>query len=165
MADGMLVDRPLAGRFDGKRHLFPVRVYYEDTDAGGIVYHANYLRFAERARTEMMRVAGVGDGALLDAQGVQFVVHRCTAEFNRPARLDDALVIESRIRAVTGATIEITQDVLRAPRDLSDPARADPTRDDFLNLVALSLRLVTLDRQLRPARLPDALRAAVSKYL
>jgi acyl-CoA thioester hydrolase len=109
----------------------------------------------------MMRVAGVGDGPLLDARGVQFVVHRCTAEFKRPARLDDALVIASRISAVTGATVEITQDVLRA----ADPARTDPTRDDFLNLVALSLRLVTLDRQLRPARLPDALRAAVSEYL
>ncbi len=161
MADGMLADRPAAGRFDGKRHLFPIRVYYEDTDAGGIVYHANYLRFAERARTEMMRVAGVGDGALLDAHGVQFVVHRCTAEFKRPARLDDALVVASRISAVTGATVEIAQDVLRA----ADSTRADPTRDDFLNLVALSLRLVTLDRQLRPARLPDALRATVSKYL
>jgi acyl-CoA thioester hydrolase len=161
MADGMLADRPLAGRFEGKRHLFPIRVYYEDTDAGGIVYHANYLRFAERARTEMMRVAGIDHGALLADHGVQLVVHRCTVEFKHPARLDDALVVASRISAVTGATVEIAQDVLRA----ANPARADPTRDDFLNLAALSLRLVTLDRQLRPARLPDALRSTVSKYL
>jgi len=89
------------------------------------------------------------------------VVHKCALEFKRPAKLDDALVIESRISAVTGATVEIAQDVLRA----ADPARDDPTRDDFLNLVALSLRLVTLDRQLRPARLPDVIRAAVSTYL
>lgn len=165
MADGMLGDRPPAGRFDGKRHLYPIRVYYEDTDAGGIVYHANYLRFAERARTEMMRVAGVGHGALLAEHGVQLVVHRCSIEFKRPAKLDDALVVESRISAVTGATVEITQDVKRAAPDLGDPARADPAHDGFLNLVRLSLRLVTLDRQLRPARLPDALRAAVSNYL
>jgi acyl-CoA thioester hydrolase len=156
MADGMIADRPVAGRFDGKRHLFPIRVYYEDTDAGGIVYHAAYLKFAERARTEMMRVAGIGHGALLAEHGVQFAVHRCSIEFKRPARLDDALVIDSRIGAVSGATVTIAQNVLRAEHQ---------TRDDFLNLVTLSLRLVTLDRQLRPARLPDALRAAVSKYL
>jgi acyl-CoA thioester hydrolase len=161
MADGMIGDRPLAGRFDGKRHLYPVRVYYEDTDAGGIVYHAAYLHFAERARTEMMRLTAVGHGALLAEHGVQLAVHRCSLEFRRPARLDDALVVATRVSAVSGATVTLAQDVLRA----TDPARDDPARDDFLNLVALSLRLVTLDRQLRPARLPDALRAAVSNYL
>src|SRR4051812_4567079 len=148
MADGMIADRPVAGRLDGKRHLFPIRVYYEDTDAGGIVYHAAYLKFAERARTEMMRLTGIGHGDLLAEHGVQLAVHRCSIEFKRPARLDDALVIDSRISAVSGATVTISQDVLRAEHQ---------ARDDFLNLVALSLRLVTLDRQLRPARLPDAL--------
>ena len=161
MADGMPADRPLAGRFDGKRHLFPVRVYYEDTDAGGIVYHAAYLRFAERARTEMMRLTGMGHSELLAEHGVTLAVHRATIEYHRPARLDDSLRVASRITAMSGATITIEQSVERAAGDLS----SDPANDGFVNLVSLSLRLVTLDRQLKPARLPRALRAVVSAYL
>jgi acyl-CoA thioester hydrolase len=161
MADGMVLDRPQAGRLDGARHLFPVRIYYEDTDAGGIVYHAAYLRFAERARTEMMRLTGLGHSELLEHHGAMLAVHRCTIAYHRPARLDDALIVASRITALSGATVTIEQRVQRA----LDPARDDAVRDEFLNLVDLTLRLVTLDRQLRPTRLPSALRAVVSKYL
>jgi acyl-CoA thioester hydrolase len=83
-------------------------------------------------------------------------VHRCTIAFHRPARLDDSLTVESRITAMSGATLSIEQRVQRVASD---------ARDGFLNLVDLSLRLVTLDRQLRPTRLPSALRAVVSNYL
>lgn len=159
MADGLMIEAPAGGRFDGRRHLLPMRVYYEDTDAGGIVYHANYLRFAERARTEMMRLAGIGHTALMAEHGVMFAVHRCSIEFHRPARLDDALVVASRIAAASAATLTMEQQVLRpgAPdQDLADPAT---------KLASLSLRLVLLDRQLRPARLPSTLRDVLSQYL
>ena len=155
MADAAMLDRPEAGRLDGARHLFPVRIYYEDTDAGGIVYHAAYLRFAERARTEMMRLAGVGHAELLARHGVTLAVHRCSIEYHRPARLDDAVVVASRITAASGATITIEQQVQRPESDQAG----------FLSLVSLTLRLVTLDRQLRPARLPSALRTVLSNYL
>ena len=159
MADGLMPDHPLTGRLDGGRHLFPIRVYYEDTDAGGIVYHAAYLKFAERARTEMMRLTGIGHGDLLARHGVRLAVHRCEIEYHRPARLDDALVVESRISAATGATITIEQAVRRAE------GGAGAAADRFLNLVSLTLRLVVLDRELRPTRLPSALKAVVSTYL
>ena len=160
MADGMLIDRPPEGRLDGQRHLFPLRVYYEDTDAGGIVYHAAYLRFAERARTEMMRLAGLGHEDLAARHGVRLAVHRCAIEYHRPARLDDALVIESRIAAASGASFTIEQRVQRPP-----PADQADDRDGFINLATLTLRLVVLDHQLRPARLPGALRAVLSPNL
>jgi acyl-CoA thioester hydrolase len=163
MADALMLDRPAEGRLDGARHLFPVRIYYEDTDAGGIVYHAAYLRFAERARTEMMRLAGIGHSDLLARHGVTLAVHRCAIEYHRPARLDDALVVASRIVAASGATITIEQQVQRPPADPSSDA--GPDRAGFLNLVSLTLRLVTLDRQLRPTRVPSALRAVLSNYL
>src|SRR5581483_5812664 len=110
-----------------------------------------YLRFAERARTEMMRLAGIGHSELLARHGVTLAVHRCTVDFHRPARLDDALVVASRIAAASGATITIEQEVRRPDGDGAG----------FLNLASLTLRLVTLDRQLRPTRLPGALRAVL----
>ena len=91
MADGLMPDQPPVGRLDGARHIFPIRVYYEDTDAGGIVYHAAYLKYAERARTEMMRATGMGHGDLLERHGVRLAVHRCVIEYHRPARLPRAL--------------------------------------------------------------------------
>ena len=91
MADGLMPDQPLTGRLDGSHHRFPIRVYYEDTDAGGIVYHAAYLKFAERARTEMMRLTGIGHADLLERHGVRLAVHRCTVEYRHPARLPSAL--------------------------------------------------------------------------
>ena len=72
-------------------HVFPVRVYYEDTDAGGIVYYANYLKFAERARTELLRIAGITHSDLMAESGVAFAVRHCAADFIKPARLDDPL--------------------------------------------------------------------------
>ena len=155
MADGLMPDQPLTGRLEGARHRLPIRVYYEDTDAGSIVYHAVYLKYAERARTEMMRLTGLGHSDLLARHGVRLAVHRCTVEYHHPARLDDALVVESRITAASGATITMEQIV----------QRAEAGGHDFLNLATLTLRLVILDRQLRPTRLPSALRAVVSTYL
>ena len=85
-------------------HVYPVRVYYEDTDAGGVVYHSNYLRFAERARTELLREAGIDHVTLMTENGLMFAVRRCEAEYVKPARLDDALEVRTRCFEATGAS-------------------------------------------------------------
>jgi|SRR5689334_8993989 len=94
-------------------HRYPVRVYYEDTDAAGIVYYANYLKFAERARTEMLRSIGVGQQALRENQGVAFAVRRCNVDYMAPAKLDDVLEVRTRITGLRGAAIEAEQIVAR----------------------------------------------------
>lgn len=124
-------------------HRHPVRVYYEDTDAGGIVYHAAYLRFAERARTEMLRAAGFDHVTLQRAHGLLFAVRRCTVEFMAPARLDDLLSVETRALRLGGARLVLEQTVRR----------------DGSLLVALEVELAVLDHAtMRPRRLPGAVR-------
>src|ERR671929_34888 len=97
----------------GEAHRFPLRVYYEDTDAAGIVYYANYLRFAERARTELVRSLGFEQERLRREAGFAFAVRRCAAEYLAPARLDDELIVASRLVAVGGATLEVEQRIRR----------------------------------------------------
>jgi tol-pal system-associated acyl-CoA thioesterase len=94
-----------------------LRVYIEDTDAGGIVYYVNYLKYFERARTELMRAIGFARAAMPEA-GCQFVVHSMQVEYLRPARLDDALVAEAGIAAVGRASIDFVQRVLRGAEEL-----------------------------------------------
>jgi acyl-CoA thioester hydrolase len=91
----------------------PVRVYYEDTDAGGVVYYANYLRYLERARTEWLRHLGVGQAELMTQAGLAFAVRSLTTEFLLPARLDDALEVVSRIEELGRAQVVFDQRVLR----------------------------------------------------
>ncbi|MFZ4498175.1 MAG: tol-pal system-associated acyl-CoA thioesterase [Burkholderiales bacterium] len=94
-------------------HSFGVRVYYEDTDAGGVVYFANYLRFMERARTEWLRQLGYGQSALREQQGILFVVRSVDAVYHRPARLDDALTVQSRLTALSRLALRFEQSVER----------------------------------------------------
>ena len=140
---------PASGRIRDGVHEFPVRVYYEDTDAAGLVYHAQYLAFIERARTEMMRLLGIDHSTLRAAHGVAFVVRHAELDFRRAARLDDALVIETRIVEQSGASLLIEQRVRRI--DLA--GRTD--------LVTGRLRLALIDDRLKPARVPAALRRAI----
>jgi acyl-CoA thioester hydrolase len=91
----------------------PVRVYYEDTDAGGVVYYANYLRFFERARTEAMRSLGHGQASLARDHGVLFVVAEAHVRYRRPARLDDALLIMSRVAGRHASFLEFAQEARR----------------------------------------------------
>jgi acyl-CoA thioester hydrolase len=93
-------------------HRFPVRVYYEDTDMAGIVYHANYLKFVERARSDWLRTLGLDQNALREA-GVVFVVRRIEADFLAAARFDDALEVRTTVGAITAARLRLTQEVLR----------------------------------------------------
>ena len=106
------------GRLEGGCHLLPVRVYWEDTDAGGIVYHASYLRFLERGRTELLRALGIGQMALLAETGVAFVVRRMTVEFHGAARLDDVLTVATEPQLVSGATLGLRQSVRRGDAEL-----------------------------------------------
>lgn len=99
-------------------HRLTLRVYYQDTDAAGIVYYANYLRFIERARTEWLRDLGLDLGALRAATGQLFVVRRVTADYLLPAVLDDLLTVETRALSVGAARVILAQTVLRGETTL-----------------------------------------------
>jgi acyl-CoA thioester hydrolase len=108
----------LDGEIRGGRHFMSVRVYYEDTDFSGIVYHASYLRFIERGRTNYLRLLGADHGALFaqaqtEAPGLAFVVRTLQIEFLKPARMDDVLVVETATVEVRGASILLRQRVTR----------------------------------------------------
>jgi acyl-CoA thioester hydrolase len=123
-------------------------VYWEDTDGGGIVYYANYLRFLERARTEWLRSLGYSQRALAEEQGVVFTVVSLEADYRRPARLDDELTITCEPQAEGAASIRFAQRVYRSG---SEPA---PHR----LLLEASVRVACVDaRTLRPKRLPQFL--------
>lgn len=92
--------------------VFPVRVYYEDTDAGGVVYHSRYLNFMERARTEWLRAAGFAQGALREDAQVLFVVHSMQLQFKKPARLDDALQVVSRLSEMKRGSFSCQQQIM-----------------------------------------------------
>jgi acyl-CoA thioester hydrolase len=127
-------------------HIWPIRVYYEDTDLAGIVYYANYLRFIERGRSEMVREAGI-DQAAMQAQGLVFAVRRVEADYLSPARYDDQIEVRTRIERLGGARIEMAQEVWR-----SDTA-----------LFRARVQIAVLTAQGRPARLPAELRAKIAR--
>ncbi|MCS6944768.1 MAG: tol-pal system-associated acyl-CoA thioesterase [Sutterellaceae bacterium] len=130
--------------------LWPVRVYYEDTDAGGIVYYANYLRFFERGRTEWLRARGVESSRLAHELGVKFVVTAMQVQYRRPARLDDALTIATRVGAWGRASLTFEQRALRG--------------DELL--VAAQVQAACVDvRTLSPRRLPATLLERLNRTL
>jgi acyl-CoA thioester hydrolase len=106
-------DLMIAGRFDGLEHLFPVRVYFEDTDLSGVVYHANYLRFMERGRSDMLRCAGIDQRAAHEGGEGVYVVRNIAIRYVAPARLDDALIVVSRLQRIRAASVDIHQRVMR----------------------------------------------------
>ena len=141
-------------RIDGT-HKFQVRVYYEDTDAGGIVYHANYLNFAERARTEMLRLCGTEQDAMRRDDGVVFTVRRCELDYRAPARLDDVLEVRTILRDLRGARVDATQSI--------HMVKGHEVDDDWL--VKLDLMLACVNSNGRPTRLPERVRAAFAAVL
>lgn len=132
-----------AGWLEGEEHLFPVRVYYEDSDAGGIVYYANYLKFAERARSELCRLLGIDQRAMRKRDGVVFAVRELAVDYRAPARLDDLLLVRSQLTALSGASLTIRQKIEREERMLVD-----------LNVKLACLRMADG----RPVRLPPDVR-------
>lgn len=134
-------------------HVFPVRVYYEDTDAAGIVYYVNYLKFAERARTEMLRLMGRGQHDMMEREGVAFAVRSARIEYLRPARLDDALEVRTALVEVGGASLKVRQRILRAGSGAADGILAD-----------MMIRLAVMNLAGKPMRLPADLRAALAPH-
>ncbi|QIM68150.1 tol-pal system-associated acyl-CoA thioesterase [Basfia succiniciproducens] len=127
---------------------FPVRVYYEDTDAGGVVYHARYLHFFERARTEFLRTLNFSQNQLLHEQNIAFVVKSMNIDYRFPACLDDALIVESEVVEVKGATILFSQILKR----------------DELVLTTATVKVACVDLgKMKPAALPAEVKAAISK--
>ncbi|MCW6508234.1 tol-pal system-associated acyl-CoA thioesterase [Lichenifustis flavocetrariae] len=128
-------------------HRLPVRIYYEDTDFSGVVYHANYLRFMERGRTEFLRTLGVDQAQLTDESGqpLAFVVRQMTVDFLRPARMDDQVIVETLLGAQAGASLVLDQRILRA--------------DEILITAAVKVALVGGGRA---RRFPPALAAKIS---
>lgn len=105
---------PTAGRFDGRVHILPVRIYYEDTDFTGLVYHANYLRYCERGRSDFLRLAGVHHSVMLEGpEPLGFAVNKITLQFQKAARIDDALAVKSTFDAIRGPRMFISQAVER----------------------------------------------------
>lgn len=113
-------DKPYRGGFVGTEHRFALTVYFEDTDTAGIVYHANYLRFFERARSDMLRAAGIDQRAFLDQDGGAYAVTEMDIKWRRSARLDDDLVVVSRVTGVRAASCAIHQRVMRGEEVLAE---------------------------------------------
>jgi len=129
-------------------HRYTARVYFEDTDAGGVVYHANYLRFAERARTEALRDLGAAHAEMTSLYGLMFMVRRVKLDYLAPARLDDSLSVLTTVTAVRGASVELRQQILL---------------DDRL-LVNAELQLACVQAELgRPGRIPARWRDALAQ--
>ncbi len=114
------LDTPYRGGFVGPEHHFALSVYFEDTDTFGVVYYANYLKFMERARSDMIRAAGVDQAAELRASGSAYVVADVVIRYLRPGRLADDLVVVSTVEAVRAASVVIQQRVMRGPEMLTD---------------------------------------------
>jgi acyl-CoA thioester hydrolase len=126
---------------------WPVRVYYEDTDAGGVVYHASYLCYLERARTEWLRTLGYSQAKLKLEESLVFTVVAMTLDFLKPARLDDQLTVISQVSLSGGASVEFEQQILRGPE----------------RILAATVRVACLDADsFRPRRLPVAIKGSLA---
>lgn len=126
-------------------HALPIRVYYEDTDMGGIVYYANYLRYIERARSDWVRSLGVDQNTMREEDGVVFVVRRVEADYLKPAKFDDELLVRTVVKAVTGVRLIMSQEVVRG--------------DDLL--FEAEVTVVCIGEDGAPARLPANIRRQI----
>lgn len=143
-------DTPTAGRFEGREHRLPIRVYYEDTDFTGLVYHANYVRYFERGRSDCLRLMGIGHAELRDGdKPMAFVVSKMGLDFLKPARIDDELVVRTLYDAVKGPRLLISQTITRG--------------DDVLCRAAVEVVCIHMDG--RPRRPTQALREKVAPWL
>lgn len=133
-----------------KHHALPIRVYYEDTDAGGIVYHSNYFKFAERGRTEMLRDLDMSIQIVLDNHHIMFVMRHAEIEYFAPARLEDMLELRTCLSEIKNSSFIMHQTVLK----------------DGVMLADIHATLVCLDeRTFKPVRMPEAMRDAFKDYL
>ena len=146
----MTAVEPSAGWLEGKTHVFPVRVYYEDTDFSGVVYHASYLRFMERGRSEFLRLIDAGHQTMLSAsEPLVWAVRRMSVEYLRPARVEETLTVRTRVVELAGARMRLEQAILRGP--------------DTLIKAEIVVCIITLDG--RPRRVPDSTRQKLDFFL
>ena len=140
---------PTAGVFEGREHVLPVRVYYEDTDFTGVVYHANYVRYFERGRSDFLRLAGVSHSDLLAREDpAAFVVTRLSVDFRQAARIDDALQVRTTYDTVKGPRLTISQKILRG--------------ETLIATAAVEAACISLDG--RPRKPPRGLVAVLSPW-
>jgi len=145
----MTSEAPGCGFLKDGEHCLPLRVYYEDTDAAGIVYHASYLRFAERGRSEFLRLAGIDQRRLAREHDFAFAVRQATLDYRWPAYLDDALLVRSRLGRLGAASVEIAQEIVR----------------DRQTLVTIMVKVACVALSSgKPKRLPAAVRSALSPF-
>jgi acyl-CoA thioester hydrolase len=128
-------------------HDFPVRVYYDDTDAGGVVYHANYLKFTERARTEYLRVLRFENSKIRDDYGIIIVVKNIEAEYFSPARLDDFLMVQTQVLSVKNTSFVMKQDIYRGEAQV----------------FGMTVVLVCVNGAGRPTKIPESLKLSFLK--
>lgn len=143
------ISKPCSGRLEGGVHVFPLRVYYEDTDAAGIVYYANYLKFVERARTEMMHLLEASYRESVAQRRIAFAVRHCDIDFLAPARLDDVLEVRTSVTEIGGASVTAEQVIRRDGDDLT----------------RIRVRLACIDAAGRAMRLPAKLRTALQTVM
>jgi acyl-CoA thioester hydrolase len=132
------LDTPYRGGFAGREHRFALTVYFEDTDTAGVVYYANYLKFMERARSDLIRALGIDQAAMLRANGSAYFVTRVDIRYRRPARLGDDVQVVSSVEQVRASSVHIHQRVMRGDELLADA----------------SVTAAFLDREGRPRRQP-----------
>ena len=138
-----------SGTFQGGVHHLSFPVYYEDTDAGGVVYYANYLRFAERGRTEALQLAGIDHIALMREHGIWFVARRCVVDYLKPARLDDMLTVKTSIIEMKNTSLLMRQVVERDKQDIA----------------VIDAFMVCVNAEVKPQKFPDVVRAELLKHL
>ena len=144
------MSEPTAGWFEGREHRLPVRVYYEDTDATGLVYHANYVRYLERGRTDFLRAVGVSHSELGEGPDASaFAVVRLEIDYRRAARLDDALTVRTLFDVVRGPRLVVRQSIARG--------------DEVLVEAVVEVVCITLEGRAR--RPPPALHETLKPYL
>jgi len=139
-----------SGWFEGNTHVLPVRIYYEDTDTSGIVYHANYLRYCERGRSDFLRMAGVRHLVMMEAeQKLVWTLRRITLDYIRPARVDDLLHVRTRYTEMAGARLTGEQEIFNGAQ--------------LLCTAHIEAAIITMDG--RPRRIPADIRAKMEPYL
>ncbi|WP_340588909.1 YbgC/FadM family acyl-CoA thioesterase [Erythrobacter alti] len=141
--------QPPSGVIEGSRHLYPVRVFFEDTDLSGIAYHANYLKWCERARSDILRLLGIDQRAAFEAGEGFYAVSEANIKWRRPAKFDDVLTIETRCTELRSASARMIQRVLRGSELLAE-----------IEIVA-----AFLSSEGRPRRQPEAWRAAFATFI
>jgi acyl-CoA thioester hydrolase len=146
----MTPERGGLGHFEGRTHILPIRLYYEDTDLSGVVYHANYLRFMERGRTEFFRLVGITKMASLDdAEPTAWTLRHASLEFHRPARLDDLIEVRTTCPHLSGARMQADQKIYCG--------------DTLLVHGKVEACMMTLTG--KPRRIPEAIRAKLQPFL